>query len=139
MTTPQKLTTEENIKIIKQFYLGLNQNHIDSLLRLFDTNVIRIEFEGFPNSGTYRGIAELREHFISGRSTWLDGGCEPIEFFCNLDKVVVVVHVKVRLKKDLKWIDGFVADGFSLKDGLVTEFHSFMEKEKAFEWAGIYG
>ncbi len=127
------------IEIIKKIYSGLNRNDIDSVMELLDSNVVRNEFEGSPNSGTYRGLTDLRQHIQSGRSTWAEGACEPIEFFPEGNKVVVIVHVKVRLKNESKWIDSQVADGFTLKDGRVLEFHSFTTKQKAFVWAGLSG
>ena len=137
MTKFEKTNSDKNIEIVKQVYLGINQNDQDSVLNLFDSNVYRVEFEGHPAAGTYSGHAELRTHLISGRSTWAEGACEPLEFFCNLNKIVVVVHIKVRLKNEVNWIDAISTDGFALKDGLVTEFHSFTDKQKAFSWAKI--
>lgn len=125
-----------DIDVIKQFYSGLNSNDIESAIKLFDENIIRNEFEGTPIAGAYRGLTEMRNNLISGRSTWAEGSCEPIEFFTSHGKTVVIVHVKVRVKNNTTWIDAKVADGFSLKAGLITEFHSFLDKEKALIWAG---
>lgn len=133
MTALQKSGSDKNIEIIKQFYSRLNQNELDSLFDLLAADVIRNEFD----AGSYRGLSEIRSHFLQARSTWAEGACEPIEFFSNANKIVVAVHVKVRLKNEKKWIDGHVTDAFLLKDGLVTEFHSFTHKQTALEWAGL--
>ena len=125
-----------DIEVIKQFYSGLNSNDIESAIKLFDENIIRNEFEGTPIAGAYQGLTEMRKNLISGRSTWAEGSCEPIEFISSNGKTVVIVHVKVRVKNNTTWIDAKVADGFSLKAGLVTEFHSFLDKEKALIWMG---
>lgn len=137
MTTIQKENSTKNIEIVKQVYSGINQNKLDTVLNLFDDNVMRIEFEGLPNGGTYKGKAQIEKLFFNSRNTWDKGACEPIDFLCNLNKVVVTVHVKVQLKNDPKWIDAIVTDGFAIKDGLITEFHSFISKQKAFDWAGL--
>lgn len=127
-----------SIEVIKQVYSGINRNDIDFVLSLFDVNVIRTEPEEFPTAGTYRGLAEMKQHLTSGgRSEWAEGACEPIEFFPAENKIVVIVHVKVRLKNHSEWIDARIADGFSFKDGRITEFHSFGNKQKAFTWAGV--
>ncbi|WP_374080138.1 nuclear transport factor 2 family protein [Bdellovibrio bacteriovorus] len=133
MTSFQNSSSNEDIEVIKQVYSGINRNDVDFVLNLMDANVFRIEFE----SGTYRGYAEMRSHLISGRSTWAEGACEPVEFFPKGNKIVVIVHVKVRLKNNSQWIDAHTTDGFELKEGRVTEFHSFTTKQKAIEWAQI--
>ena len=137
MVAVTKMNSDKNIEIIKQFYSGLNQNDLESALKLFDQNVIRLEFEGSPGGGRFKGLAELSKNFVSGRSTWAEGSCKPIDFISNGSRVVVTAHVKVRLKNETKWIDAYVYDGFAIKENLITEFHSFTSKEKAFAWAEI--
>ena len=133
----QKLHSEDQVKIVKQIYAGINANDFDSVLKLFDEHVIRKEFEGSPAGGIYHGLLDLRRNFETGRSSWAEGACEPVEFVPSGNKIVVTAHIKVRLKIEPQWIDTHTTDGFSFKDGLVTEFHSFVSKAKAFEWAGI--
>ena len=53
------------------------------------------------------------------------------------DKVVVYVHVRVRLKDSLDWVDGRFADGFAFRAGKITQYHSFGERRDALKWAGI--
>jgi ketosteroid isomerase-like protein len=128
---------EEDIKIIRQVYSGLNGNDIDAVMNLMDPDITRVEFEGFPTAGTYKGLTAMRQHLNTGRNTWAEGACVPVDFFTAANKIVVTVHIKVRLKNNTDWIDDWIADGFVIKDGLVAEFHSFPNKQKAFEWAGI--
>lgn len=137
MTTFKQSVSDGDIEIIRQIYYCINRNDIDSVLDLMAVNIIRIEPEGFPTAGVYRGHTDIRQHLITGRSTWADGGCEPVDFFAAGDKIVVTVHIKVRLKNHSEWIDARIADGFILKGGLVVEFHSFPDNQKAFEWARI--
>lgn len=137
MTSFKHPGSEGDIEIIRQVYSGINGNDIDFVLNLMDIDIIRIEFEGFPTAGTYRGHTDMRQHLITGRSTWAEGACEPVDFFSAGNKIVVTVHIKVRLKNNSEWIDERIADGFIIKDGRVAEFHSFANNQKAFEWAGI--
>ena len=137
MTSLKHSGSEGDIEIIRQVYSGINRNDIDFVLTLMDADITRIEPEGFPTAGTYRGQADMRQHLITGRSTWAEGACEPVDFFTAGNKIVVTVHIKVRLKNNSEWIDARIADGFIIKDGRVAEFHSFTNNQKAFEWAGI--
>ena len=137
MTLFKHSGSEGDIEIIRQVYSGINRNDIDFVLNLMDVDITRIESEGFPTAGTYRGHTDMRQHLMTGRSTWAEGACEPVDFFTAGNKIVVTVHIKVRLKNNPEWIDGRIADGFTIKDGRVAEFHSFPNNQKAFEWAGI--
>ena len=131
MTANQNSIPKQDLEIIKQLYSAINRNDVENFIDLLDSNIFRIEFE----DSTYRGQTELRQNFLSGRSNWAEGACEPVEFFLQGNKIVVDAHVKVRLKNESKWIDAHVADVFSIHAGRVAEFHSFATKQKAFEWA----
>ena len=137
MTINTQSCTEGDIEIIRQVYAGINRNDIDFVLSLMDADITRVEFEGFPSAGTYQGLTEMRQHLITGRSTWAEGACEPVDFFTKENKIVVPVHIKVRLKNNTEWIDDRIADGFIIKNGLVAEFHSFPDNQRAFAWGGI--
>src|SRR5262245_59096468 len=97
---------------LKQFFAAVNRNDMQAITHDFDPDVVRIEPEGFPTSGTYRGIAEVREHVTRGRGTWAEGTCEPEKFLENGERVVVYLHVRVRLKDSNEWVEGRFADGF---------------------------
>jgi uncharacterized protein len=125
------------IEILKQFFAAINRNDMPGLAKYFDPQIVRIEFEGFPTAGTYRGLAEVQEHVAKGRGTWAEGACEPEKFLTHGDKVVVYLHVRVRLKDSLDWVDGRFADGFEFRAGKITHYHSFGERREALQWAGI--
>lgn len=137
MTALKNTITKQDLEIIQKVYSGINQNDPESVLQLLHSIIVRNEFEDSPKGSTFRGHAELKQNLTSGRSNWAEGACEPIEFFVEGNKIVVDVHVKVRLKNETKWIDTHSTDGFLIKDGQVAEFHSFTTKQKAFEWARL--
>ncbi|QLY25265.1 nuclear transport factor 2 family protein [Bdellovibrio sp. KM01] len=123
------------IEVVKQFYIALNGNNIPAALSLLDPQIVRVEFEGTPMGGTYRGLDEMRDHFSKGRSTWAEGSCTPEKVTAVGNAFVVDVHVKVRLKDKTDWIDGHVADAFAFRNGKITEFRSFEKSEDAMKWA----
>ena len=110
------------IEVLKQFYTAINRNDMPGITQYFDPQIVRIEPEGFPTSGTYRGIAEVQAHVTKGRGTWAEGTCEPEKFLTHGDKVVVYLHVRVRLKDSLDWIDGRFADGFVFREGKIIHY-----------------
>ena len=122
---------------LKQLFAAINRNDMQAITKDFDPDIVRIEPEGFPTAGTYRGIAEVQEHVAKGRGTWAEGTCEPEKFLENGDKVVVYLHARVRLKGSTEWVGGRFADGFVFRNGKIIQYFSFGERAEALKWAGI--
>ena len=122
---------------LQKFFAAVNRNDMQAITKDFDPQITRVEPEGFPTSGTYRGIAEVQAHVAKGRGTWAEGSCEPERFIEQGDKVVVYVHVQVRLKDSTDWIDARFADGFAFHDGRITHCLSFGQRPDALKWAGV--
>ena len=125
------------IEALEQFFAAINRNDMHAITKDFDPQIVRIEPEGFPTAGTYRGIAEVQEHVPKGRGTWAEGTCQPEKFLVNRDKVVVYLHARVRLKDSTDWVGGRFADGFVFRNGKITQYLSFGERVDALRWAGI--
>lgn len=121
--------------VIEKLYSALNRNDISTILGLFDPNILRVEWEGTPSQGVFQGLKEVEAHFIEGREKWAEGGCEPQRFITYGNKVVVLVHVKVRLKDKIEWNEGDVADAFAFRNGKITEMRSFFQNQQAIDWA----
>lgn len=124
-------------EVLEHFYAAINRNDMQAITRDFDPQIVRVEPEGFPTAGTYRGIADVQAHVTKGRGTWAEGTCDPEGFLENGDKVVVYLHAWVRLKNSTEWIGGRFADGFVFRAGKIVEYLSFGERADALKWAGI--
>jgi uncharacterized protein len=124
-------------EILEQFFAAINRNDMQAIVSNFDPEIVRIEPEGFPTAGTYRGIPEVQAHVTKGRGAWAEGTCEPEKFLEHGDKVVVYLHARVRLKNSTEWIGGRFADGFVLRSGKIVEYRSFGERAEALKWAGV--
>lgn len=122
---------------LEEFFAAINRNDMEAITTHFDPEIVRIEPEGFPTAGTYRGIAEVQEHVTKGRGTWAEGTCEPEKFLVNGDRVVVYLHARVRLKDSTEWVGGRFADGFVFRNGKIIQYRSFGERSDALDWAGI--
>ena len=133
----QKITMSTEIEALNQFFTAINRNDMQAIIKDFDPQIVRIEPEGFPTAGTYRGIEQVQEHVAKGRGTWAEGTCEPEDFFTQGDKVVVYLHARVLLKDSTDWIDGRFADGFVFRAGKIIQYLSFGERRDALQWAGI--
>ena len=133
----QPIDTTAVTEAIRDAYAALNQNDISGFMQILDPDIERVEPEGFPMSGTYRGLETVRAQFIQARSTWAEGGCEPERFLVDGDKVIVYVHVLVRLKDKTDWIDGHIVDVFTWRNDRAIQFRTFAEETEALEWAGV--
>ena len=136
MPQPDESMSTET-EALKRFFAAINRNDMQAITGDFDPQIVRVEPEGFPTAGTYRGIAEVQEHVTKGRGTWAEGTCKPEKFLVNGDKVVVYLHAWVRLKDSTDWVGGRFADGFVFRDGKITQYLSFGERVDALKWAGI--
>jgi ketosteroid isomerase-like protein len=125
------------IEALQQFFAAINRNDVQAISKDFDPDIVRIEPEGFPTAGTYRGIEAVREHVGKGRGTWAEGSCDTEGFFVEGDKVVVFLYARVRLHGAVDWIGGRFADGFVFRDGKIVEYRTFGERDEALRWADI--
>jgi uncharacterized protein len=130
---------ETATEALEQFFAAINRNDMTAITRDFDQEIVRVEFEGSPGGGTYRGIQDVQENVKKGRGTWAEGTCDPERYLVRGDKVVVYLHAWVRLKNSTEWSGGKFADGFLFRDGKIIEYRSFHEREQALEWADITG
>src|ERR1700753_1384920 len=92
--------------VLRDFFDAINRNDMLAITRDFDAAIVRVEPEGFPTSGTYRGIEQVRAQVTQGRGAWAEGSCNPEDFFVNGDKVVVYLHAWVRMKNATEWTGG---------------------------------
>ncbi len=122
---------------LEQLFAAINRNDMQALTKDFDPQIERIEPEGFPTAGTYRGVAEVQEHVTKGRGTWAEGTCVPEKFLVNGDKVVVYLYAWVRIKESTDWVGGRFADGFVFRHGKITQYLTFWDRVDALKWAGI--
>lgn len=121
--------------IVREFYSAINRSDIPAAISLLDPEILRVEFEGSPSGGSYRGHQELSEHISQGRSTWAEGSCSPEKFMEVGSKIVVSVHVRVRLKDHDDWIDGWTGDAYAFRNGKISEFRTFFTLDEALAWA----
>jgi ketosteroid isomerase-like protein len=125
------------IEEIREAYAALNRNDTPGFVAIFDPQIERIEFAGSPHGGTYHGLAAVTEHVSKARATWAEGSCEPQRFIVAGDRVIVFVHVRVRLKHETEWREGDTADVFTFRNGKVVQFRTFADEQQALEWAGV--
>ena len=136
MSTNQSSNLGTETETLRAIYDALNRNDISGVFNFFDPQIERIEFEGSPGGGAYRGTADVKAHFSKGRETWAEGACTPERFIVAGDKIIALVHVRVRLKNKSEWLEGNTADVFTFRNGKVIEMRTFAEAKQALDWTG---
>lgn len=124
------------IEVLRETYAALNRNDIPGFVEHFAEDMEWIEFEGTPGGGTYRGKDAVQAHAAEARAMWAEGSCAPEKFIVAGDKIVVFVHVRVRLKDETEWREGRLADVYTFRDGKATQARIFLDRGEALEWAG---
>lgn len=123
--------------MLRAAYAALNRNDVAGFVADFDADIERVEPSDFPGGGTYRGLEAVKAHVLKARGTWAEGGCEPERFIVVGDRMVVVVHVRVRLKNEIEWREGRTGDVFGFRNDKIVEFRTFFDEQQAMEWAGF--
>jgi len=135
---PPNATASASVQIVRDAYDALNRNDATAFVRDFDPQVERIEPSDAPGGGTFRGLDAVREHVAVNRGRWAEGSCEPVRLVAAAgDRVVVFVHVHVRLKDESAWREGDVVDVFTFRDGKIVQFRTFFDTRQGLEWAGV--
>ncbi len=125
------------IELLKDYFAAINRNDLHAISQYFDPEIVRIDPEGFPTAGTYRGIAQVHANVSKGRGTWAEGSCTPEQYLAKSDRVVVYLFAWVRLHDTTEWIGGRFADRFAFRNGKIIDYHSFGERDDALKRAGI--
>jgi ketosteroid isomerase-like protein len=133
----QPLATE--IESLRAIYDGINRNDISAAVAPLAEDIAWIEPAEYTGSATCHGRANVAAHLIRARATWAEGSCEPEQFLVIGDKVVVTIHVHVRLKTETAFRDGRHAAVYTFRNGQAIEMRIIDDPQQAIEWANAKG
>lgn len=133
LTPPLATETEA----LREAYAALNRNDIPAMVKAFDPQIEWTEPAEYSGGGTYHGHAAVEAHLSQSRESWAEGSCEPERFLVADDKVIVFVHVRVRLKHEVEWREGQIADVYTFRNGKAIQVRVFADRREALEWAGV--
>ena len=122
---------------LKKAYDALNRNDIPAMTQSFDPQIEWSLPLGFPRGGTYLGLAAVEALLSESRARWAEGSCEPERFIVAGDRIIVFVHVHVRLKDETEWREGSLADVYTFRNGRIIQVRVFEERGQARAWAGV--
>jgi len=135
VTSPLAAETEA----LREAYAAFNRNDIPATVKAFDPQIEWTEPAEFPGGGTYHGHAGVQAYLSQSRARWAEGSSEPERFIVAGDKIIVFVHVRVRLKDSGEWHERRLADVFTFRTGKAIRMRAFADRRQALEWAGVKG
>ncbi len=122
---------------LREAYAALNRNDIPAMVKAFDPEIEWTEPPEYSGGGTYHGRAQVEAHLSQARGSWAEGSCEPEHFIVASDKIIVFVYVRARLKHEVEWREGRLADVYTFLNGKAIQMRSFADRRQALEWAGV--
>jgi ketosteroid isomerase-like protein len=123
--TPSLATETE---AFKEAYAALNRNDIPAFGKLLDSQIEWTDPGEYPQGGTYLGRVAVEAHLSQARESWAEGSCEPQRFIVAGDQIIVFVDVRVRLKHEIEWREGHLADVYTLRNGKAVQMRSFADR-----------
>lgn len=136
MDNPMPPLAQET-EALRNAYAALNRNDIPAFAAILDPRIERVEPADFPQGGTYHGLEAVKAHISKGRGSWAEGRCEPERFIVAGDRIIVLIHVRVRLKHETEWREGRIADVYTFRNGKAIQFRTFADETQALDWAGV--
>ena len=122
---------------LRETYAALNRNDIPAAVQAFDPQIEWVEPTEYTGGGTYHGLAQVEAHLAQARARWAEGSCEAERLLVAGDKVIVFVHVHVRLKDETEWREGRHADVYTFREGKAVQMRIFEDIQEALRWSGI--
>jgi ketosteroid isomerase-like protein len=128
---------EQMIGALRGAYAAFNRGDIEAALEPLDERIEWSEPAEFPGGGTYYGHDGVRRYLTRSREALAEGRSEPEEFIPAGDRIVVLVHARVRAKGSSQRQDVRLADVYTIRDGKAVQMRAFAERAEALRWAGV--
>jgi hypothetical protein len=79
----------------------------------------------------------VKRYLTQSRAAWAEASSEPERFITAGNRIVVLVHARVRSKDSNQWQDVRLADVYTVRAGKVIEMRAFADRKEALRWAGV--
>ena len=137
MSTQARSSAVE-IEALRRAYAAFSRDDIAATVEALDPQIVWTEPPEFPGGKTYHGHHGVMAYLSQSRAGWAEGSSEPERFIVAGDKIVVFVHVRVRLKNSAQWNELRLADVFTFRNGKAIQMRAFADRREALKWAGVH-
>jgi len=124
------------IATLRDAYAAFNRGNIDAAVQGFDAQIEWIEPAEFPGGGVYHGRDGVKHYLTQSRAAWTEGSSEPEQFITAGNRIVVLVHARVRPKGSNDWQDVRLADVYTVRGGKIVQMRAFADRHEALRWVG---
>ena len=128
------------IAALRDAYAAFNRGDMDAAVASFDENIEWIEPKEFPGGGTYQGRESAKQYLAQSRAAWAEVSSQPEEFIAAGNRIVVLVHARVRARVRAKgsneWKDVALADVYTFRGSKAIQMRAFADRDEAMRWAG---
>jgi ketosteroid isomerase-like protein len=125
--------SNENVEIVRRVYEGWSRGDF-SEADLFDPE-IEFEMVDWPHSGRSRGLAAMRETWLTTLSAWEDFRATPEELIDNGHNVLVLNHISGRGRGSGADVSALTATVWTVENGRVVRLALYWDTERAREAA----
>jgi ketosteroid isomerase-like protein len=129
------------VAALRDAYAAFNRGDMDAAVASLDENIEWVEPKEFPGGGAYHGRESAKQYLAQSRAAWAEVSSEPEQFIPAGNRIVVLVHARVRAKVRAKdseeWQDVRLADVYTFRDGKAIQMRAFADRDEALRWAGV--
>jgi len=134
---PTAYDMNQSIAALRDAYAAFNRGDMDAAVASLDSDIDWIEPKEFPGCGAYRGRESAKQYLAQSRAAWAELISEPEQFIPVGNRIVVLVHARVRAKGGAEWQDVRLADVYTFQDGKAIQMRAFANRDEAMRWAGV--
>jgi ketosteroid isomerase-like protein len=124
------MNTEENVRIVKDFFAAMGSGDKQGLLALSAADIEWIiPGEDWPLAGTHRGHAGLADVLQKASETMETSFPEPPEFVAEGERVLVVGFATGKIKATNKTFEDHWVFAITVRHGKVTKIREYIDTQ----------
>ena len=121
--------TQENVRIVKDFFAAIGRGDMQGLRRLCAEDIEWIiPGEDWPLAGTYRGHAGLADLLLKASET-IETFTEPREFVAQGDRVLVVGFARGRIVATNRTFEDDWVFAITVRNGKLTNLREYIDTQ----------
>jgi ketosteroid isomerase-like protein len=129
--------SEANVDIVRRYYQVWNDGGIDAARAFWSDEIEWHDAPEMPDSGVYQGAESVAAHFRD-----LSGVLGEMEVHVDRvspagDEVLVLLLVHLDAQRGGLLLDGPIYETVRVEDGKISRIRLFLDKQNAFEAAGL--
>lgn len=124
------MSTQENVKVVKDFFAAIGAYNKQDLLALVAEDIEWIiPGENWPLAGTHRGHAELADVLDKASNELETVYPVPPEFMAQGDRVMVVGYATGKIKATNKTFKDHWVFDITVRDGKLTNIREYIDTQ----------